>query len=178
MGRLVVKFMKDFLGWAWRESGHVELSVLRSQGACPLKPELVLLLGLLPAKTGMRDGWELPTLFPILGAWLFLGHRYLIFFIPLLFSFLTPKSYSSQFTISAVRFGFRSVICTLEASECACFLKHRGVEGAVCVIPTTAPLVWPPRVQKKHQPHITPPRKEILGGWIPTRFYVFEHRCI
>lgn len=107
-------------------------------------------------------------LFLVLGAWLFLGHRYLIFFIPLLFSFLTPKSCSSQFTVPRVCFVFGSVIYTLEAYECACFQKHLRVEGTVHVFPATAPLVWPPSVHKKHQPHITPPQKEIWGGGLDT----------
>lgn len=39
-----------------------------SQGVCALKPELVTGLGLLPAKSGMQEGYELQMEFLIPGA--------------------------------------------------------------------------------------------------------------
>lgn len=101
--------MKHFLSWTvkgdrpcgTKSLGHWE-PVHRSLNQ--------LQFGLLPAQAEIQDDYVLQVQFLHLGAWLFLGHfghRYLIFFFPLFFFFLTPKRSSSQFTISANAFAFR-----------------------------------------------------------------------
>lgn len=108
----------------------------------------------------------------------FLGslcHRYLIF---LLF-FPTPKRRSSHFIISAVCFGFWSVISTPNASECTCSHKHHNVERGSNYLYNSCHCTFcvaSKSPEKASDTHYTASKRDI-GGWIPMRLGAFEHGC-